>query len=251
MANPLAAFLRLRAHARTVAEDLHGLRREVRGLQQRREGLPEGRLLANRRSGMSRTAVMLYALHDYRADCAVAWLAWQHEKRKLEVPDSAVLQSIVEGWVVQCDAHALGEDLAEQHPDHRSRLGQARAFYRDWAAATWVENVNTGKGVAVPTRAVVEKMDTGTLASAEDRWACRRGLQRLSQGERAWACRWRRRVGAYVCRPSTHEVLPLPEMREKACGGKVVTAASCFRPWVHFWSPKQRPLVGHRTRPAM
>ena len=97
MANPLAACLRLRAHAWTVAEDLHGLRREVRGLQQRREGLPEGRLLANRRSGMSRTAVMLYALHDYRADCAVAWLAWQHEKRKLEVPDRAVLQSIVDG----------------------------------------------------------------------------------------------------------------------------------------------------------
>ena len=108
MANPLAAVLRLRAHARTVAEDLHGLRREARGLQQRREGLPEGRLLANRRSGMSRTAVMLYALHDYRSDCAVAWLAWQHEKRSLEVPYRAVLQSIVEGWVVQCDAHALG-----------------------------------------------------------------------------------------------------------------------------------------------
>ena len=81
-----------------------------------------------------------------------------------------------------------------------TEVGWARLglVYRDWAAATWVDNVNTGKGVAVPTRAVVEKMDTGTLASAEDRWACRRGLQRLSQGERAWACRWRRRVGAYA-----------------------------------------------------
>ena len=251
MASPLPAIVRLCAHARMVAEELRGLRQEVRGLEQRREGSAEGRLLAKGRAGISRTAVMLYALHDYRSDCAVAWLAWQHEKRKLEVPDRAVLQSTVEGWVLECDAHALGEDIAEQHPDQRSRLGQARAFYRDWAAPTWVENVNTDKGVAAPTRAVVEKMDTGTVASAADGWACRRGLQRLSQGERAWACRWRKRVGAYVCRPSTHEVLPLAEMREKAGGEKCFRLVFVLHPWVHVWSPKQRPDIGHRMRPQM
>ena len=220
-------------------------------MQQRRERSAETRLLAKGPTGISRTAVMLYALDDYRSDCAVAWLAWQHEKRKVEVPDRAVLQSTVEGWVLECDAHALGEDLAEQHPGQRSRLGQARAFYRDWAAATWVENVNTEKGVAVPTRAVVEKIDTGIVASAGDGCACRRGLQRLSQSERAWACRWRKRVGAYVCRPSTHEVLPLDEMREKAGGEKSDSGRFFLNPWVHFWSPKQRPEIGHRMRPEM
>ena len=176
--------------------------------------------MAKGRTGISRTAVMLYGLNDDRSDCAVACLAWQHETMKWEVLDRAVLQSTVEGWVLECGAHALGEDLADQHPGQRSRLGQARTFYRDWAAATWVENVNIDKGVAVPTRAVVAKMDADTVASAADGWACRRRLQRSSQGERAWECRWRKRVGAYVCRPSTHEVLPLAEMRETACGKK-------------------------------
>ena len=82
MASPLPALVRLRAHARMVSEELRGLRREVRGLEQQREGSTEGRLLAWGRSGISRTAVMLYALHDYRSDCAVAWLAWQHEKKE-------------------------------------------------------------------------------------------------------------------------------------------------------------------------
>ena len=101
-------------------------------------------------------------------------------------------------------------------------VGPARLalFYRDWAAATWVENVNIEKGVAVPTRAVLEQMAPDIVASAADGWACRRRLLRLAVGERAWACRWRKRVGAYVGRPSTHEVLPLAEMREKAGGGK-------------------------------
>ena len=216
MACPLPAVVRLRAHSRMVAEDLRGLRREVRGLEDRRRRKASERLVAKGRSDISRTAVLLYALNDYRSDCAVAWLAWQHEKRKLEVPDRAVLQSTVEGWVLECDANALGEDLVEQHAGPRSRSGQARAFYRDWAAATWVENVNTEKGVAVPTRAVLEQMAPDIVASAADGWACRRRLLRLAVGERAWACRWRKRVGAYVCRPSTHEVLPLAEMREKA-----------------------------------
>ena len=167
------------------------------------------------------------------------------------MPDRVVLQSTVEGWFLECDAHALGEGLAEQHPDQRSRLGQARAFYRDWVAATWVENVNIEKGVAVPTRAVVEEMDTGTVAGAADGWACRRRLQRLSQGERAWACRWRKRVGAYVCRPSTHEVLPVAEMREKAGGKSRCRRPFFFNPWVHFWSPKLRPENGHQIRSEM
>ena len=102
--------------------------------------------MAKGRTGISRTAVMLYGLNDDRSDCAVACLAWQHETMKWEVLDRAVLQSTVEGWVLECDAHALGEDLADQHPGQRSRLGQARTFYRDWAAATWVENVNIDKG---------------------------------------------------------------------------------------------------------
>lgn len=128
MACPLPAVVRLRAQSRMVAEDLRGLRREVRGLEDRRRRKASERLVAKGRSDISRTAVLLYALNDYRSDCALAWLAWQHEKRKLEVPDRAVLQSTVEGWVLECDANALGEDLVEQHAGPRSRSGQARAF---------------------------------------------------------------------------------------------------------------------------
>ena len=218
MATPVPHFVRLRAHARQVAEDLQGVRREVHALQQHREGWAEGKVSGTRTPGIRRTAVLLYALHEYRSDCAVAWLEWQHEKRRLVVPEREVLHRMVEGWVLECDAEALGADLAERHPDHRSRLGQARAFYRDWRSAEWVASVNTDKGVAPPTRGVVDARDPGTSPSPADRWARRPGLQQLAASERAWACRWRKRVGGYMCRPRTHEVLPLEDMKEKAAG---------------------------------
>ena len=165
----------------------------------------------------SRVAVLLYALNGYDPACAASWLEMRCRRRRAAVPERAELARTVEDWFMQSDAEALGAEVAERG-GKQTCVGQARRYFKDWRLALWVQQRNAEKGVAIGTAALVHQRGGLHEELGVGLWACRQGPRPMEAAERQWACRWRRRVGGYLCRACQREHVALETMRKKAGG---------------------------------
>ena len=212
MAERLRRLLELREAAEASRTELRRATAVLgRALKERRRQCTRARSSGSR---CARVAVLLYALNGYDAACAVAWLEGYARQRGKAQAARTALQRQVEEWFLQSDAAKVGEALAQADATPHSTVGAARVFFADWRAAVWVEEQNESKGVAVPTNALVEKRWGTSVAGSCVARSRRRA--KLTEQQRTWARRWRRRVGGMLCHAGVRDALPVEQMRAKA-----------------------------------
>ena len=213
MSGKLSELLRLRAADARAKEQQACAQQALRRAKQR-EGRrkPFGEKLQRKDA----VAVLLYVMSGHDTACSVFWLEREAGKQRAELVDRAVLEGQVLEHYRACDGEALAAAAADDRAAPNSIVGQARAFYRDWRAAVWVEKENATKKVAVSTKALA------AWVQAEGSDAMLRGGDGAAAGSalrgkvRMWAVRWRRRMGARLRRPKLEECVPAAALREKA-----------------------------------
>ena len=213
MSAKLSQLLRLRAADARAKEEQACAREELRRAKQRQaRRKPFGEKLQRKDA----VAVLLYVMSGQDAACSVLWLEREAGKHRAEVVDRAALERQVLEHYRACNVEALAAAAADDRAAPNSIVGQARAFYRDWRAAVWVEKENATKKVAVGTKALA------AWVRADGADAMLRGGAGAAAGSavrgkvRMWAVRWRRRMGARLRRPKLEETLPAAALGEKA-----------------------------------
>ena len=240
MSGKLLDLLRLRAADARAKEQQACAQQALRRAKQR-EGRrkPFGEKLQRKDA----VAVLLYVMSGHDTACSVFWLEREARKQRANLVDRAVLEGQVLEHYRACDGEALAAAAADDRAAPNSIVGQARAFYRDWRAAVWVEKENATKKVAVSTKALA------AWVQAEGSDAMLRGGDGAAAGSalrgkvRVWAVRWRRRMGARLRRPKLEECVPAAALREKA--------GRFFRGGSEKWlgGPTLRPQIASVFRP--
>ena len=160
--------------------------------------------------------VLLYALNDYDAACAVVWLEQHMRDRGDALPGRAVLQAQIMSLYNQCNPAVVAAVAARVATSLNSAEGRAHQFFADWRLGRWVEMQNTDHGLAVSTQAVRDHA-AGPAAHGEGAGAhaAPGALRSLTGRERMWALRWRRNLGVFLCKAQQRDVVPLPVMQSK------------------------------------
>ena len=102
-------------------------------------------------------------------------------------------------------------DEAVLTPPERAALTRARKFLFEADLEAWVDTQNVGKGITPRSAVVLE---------AADAMSAGRELQMLARRKRKyafqWLRRWRQRWAVHVASMAVNEVLPVPQLQEKA-----------------------------------
>ena len=161
-----------------------------------------------------RGVLMVYVKSGYAAEPAVLHLSKVGRRRRW--PDMAAADAVrfVEDLFLQADAEELG-DLGAMAPSTASpALRAASQVVEEWGIVAWSRRLNTEKGVAPSTDAILQRLAGQRHAVGHPSPQARGTVAQSSA--RMWASRFRRRWGGrFGCLPVS-EVLPLEEMRAKA-----------------------------------
>ena len=102
-------------------------------------------------------------------------------------------------------------DEAVLTPPERAALTRARKFLFEADLEAWVDNQNVGKGITPRSAVVLEAAD----AMSAGRELPMRAIRKRKCAFQ-WLRRWRQRWAVHVASMEANEVLPVPQLQEKA-----------------------------------
>lgn len=188
---------------------------------------------------MRRTALIAYALADYRVEPAVRFLIASGRQRHWPDKTEEELATLVEGHFLDVDETELAAITDMEDPADGQAMKAALPYVEQWRLAEWATRLNTDKGVAPSTEALLHQLEAQRLALPGPVRPEARGTV-VDPSARVWASSFRRRWGARYGRIRIREHVPLEEMMLKAGSGN-----SC--PKVSVWGLALSPLRGTKT----
>ena len=152
-------------------------------------------------------------------------------------------------------------DEAVLTPPERAALTRARKFLFEADLEAWVDNQNVGKGITPRSAVVLEAAD----AMSAGRELPMRAIRKRKCAFQ-WLRRWRQRWAVHVASMAANEVLPVPQLQEKARRYGRGRRGPGRTPWPtknqdhggtveekggHFPAPKlgSRVMLTHKTGP--
>ena len=170
---------------------------------------------------MLHTVLIIYVLAANSTEPAVKYLVNCGRKRRWPDKSEDELVAMIEALVLQADEGELGSLIDSDHPSDEAAMRAALTYIQQWRVVVWARGLNANKGVAPSTSSILERFELGRVGFAES--VRPRALGTVAECRaRAWARKFRRRWGGSHRRIRIREVVPLGEMREKACKGIVL-----------------------------
>ena len=160
------------------------------------------------------TALVIYDLAGFVTEPAVHYLGGEAAKRRWPPKPAAALALLVESWFVRADVSRLAGLCDIAGPSDPSAMHVALSWVEQWRLATWARDLNSVKGVAPSTDAVLRQLETRRMALPAAVMPPPRGTSAVPRA-RMWALRWRRRWGGRHGTIRPRDDLPLDEMRRK------------------------------------
>lgn len=203
-------MIALRSQKRDLARLIKRAQNTKAKAEHRRRRSEAGPLVSH---AVADIVLILYQLHGYRVDCAVAFLSRRAGWRG---SDDASLGTVVEDLVLaSSDEHFVALVDAE-FPRNQARLDRAVRFYSDWSLTECEQGLNLRKGVA--PRSVEVLARRSAAVELHPRAAQLRSYAEdfASDTARAWMKNWRRRWGGRYKKLLCRDKPPLEEAREKA-----------------------------------
>ena len=165
-------------------------------------------------------ALITYALTQFENEPVVKYLGSVGRQCHWPAKTEAELVRIAD----DCFASAVGDDVGldmlaqltdTDAPSDAGAMRTALAYVEEWRVVEWARAQAVQKGVAVSTDLLLHQAESRRAQLPEATRLPPRGSSADSRG-RQWAYRLRQRWGGRHGKFKVREVVPLPEMREKA-----------------------------------
>lgn len=166
-------------------------------------------------TSMHHTVLIIYFLAGNDAEPAVKFLTVSGRKRRWPLQEEDALQVMVEELFSQADADYLARLANLEDPLDAVAMKDALAYVEEWRLFSWAQKLNSDLGVAPSTDCVLRRFEENRMQVPEE--VRRRAVGSVAENRaRQWARRWRRRWGGRHGSIKAREVVPLPEMLDKA-----------------------------------
>ena len=191
-------------------KDLRRLQQRLQKQQQRRV---DGTLLSR---FTLQTAMLIALLLQYDFTAAAIWVQTRR-RRGSQIPEGMAqsdVREMIENAFLAADDHELASWTdSDSSPLPANVRKTAAKFVREYQLATWVQNQNNSKGIAVPSQLLVSEYNK--LVKNSD-WGIE-GVPEIatSSWRRVWASRWRAKFGGRHMRLRLEEPVGLEERRSK------------------------------------
>ena len=186
-----------------------------------------------------RIALIAYVLADYHVEPAVRFLVASGRERHWPGKLEEELATMVEDHFLEVGETELAAITDMEGPADGKAMKAALSYVEQWRLAEWATRLNTDKGVAPSTEALLQQLEVQRLALPELVRPDARGSV-VEPRARVWASSFRRRWGGRYGRIRVREHVPLEEMMAKAGSGN-----SC--PKVSVLGLTVSPIRGTKT----
>ena len=201
-------------HAQNLAEQLKAIEAKTQRVQQslrQAEKIARKSLMVTSTPGQRKSARVLMALHAGEPTAALRFLSQSSRpSRPLDMQKEA---EALQKWWLSCSVLEKDRLVQEESlpPSEKTALFRARKFLVESDLEGWVDRQNVDRGITPRSAVVLEEAHSLSLGRNVP-------VQRLCKKKHAyqWLRRWREKWAVRLTSVAPNEILPVPELQQKA-----------------------------------
>ena len=163
---------------------------------------------------LAHTLLIIYSLAD--SATAVQYLTNFGRKRHWPEKSDEEIRLTVENLFLEVDLELLTSLTDMENPQDAEAMKLALPYVEQWRIVAWAKGLNERQGLTPSAGSVLQRLEANRAQIPEDFRPPFVGTAADDRG-RQWARRWRRRWGGRHGKMRVRDLVPLPELRSKAC----------------------------------